>query len=179
MKILKNLLNYELPIRTQLDFPIEGIEFIDITPLLMDSKIYNDIINTFVHELKNKQIDYIVSPEARGFLFGCSVSQKINCGFIPSRKLNKLPPNFIEINFSYDKEYGRDSMCLPKLYNDTYTNKNFYILDDIYATGNTVEALKSSILAIGGNVLGTGVLLNIAELNSNKELFSIIDINEN
>ena len=67
---------------------------------------------------------------------------------------------------------------MPKLVNDGYENKNFYIIDDIYATGNTMEAIKKSIIKLGGNVIGEGVVMNIVELNDNKELFSLIDINE-
>ena len=69
-------------------------------------------------------------------------------------------------------------MELPKLLNTTYQNKNFYIVDDIYATGNTIEKIKEKIQALGGNVLGEGVILNIVELNNNKDIFSIIDVNE-
>lgn len=176
MKILKNLLNYELPIRTQNDFPIKGVEFIDITPFITDNKIYNDIINSFTHYLKDMKIDYIVAPEARGFLFGCSVANKLDCGFIPSRKVGKFPSDYIEKSFSYTKEYGKDSMCLPKLYEKEYKDKNFYIIDDVYATGNTAKAIEQTIIELGGNLLGTGVLLNIATLNNNKALFSIIDV---
>ena len=69
-------------------------------------------------------------------------------------------------------------MELPKLVNTTYQNKNFYIVDDIYATGNTIEKIKEKIQALGGKVLGEGVILNIVELNNNKDIFSIIDVNE-
>lgn len=176
MNIKKKLLDYELPIRTQQDFPIKGVEFIDITPFITDYKIYNDIINNFVSHLEDMKIDYIVSPEARGFLFGCSVANKLNCGFIPSRKINKFPSDFIEKSFSYIKEYGEDSMCLPKLYEQSYKGKNFYIIDDVYATGNTAKAIEETIIELGGNFIGTGVLLNIASLNDSKDLFSVIDV---
>ncbi len=176
MNIIKNLLNYELPIRTQQDFPIKGVEFIDITPFITDNKIYNDIINSFISHLKDMKIDYIIAPEARGFLFGCSVANKLDCGFIPSRKINKFPSDFIEKSFSYVKEYGEDCMCLPKLYNESYEGKNFYIIDDVYATGNTAKAIEETIIQLGGNFIGTGVLLNIASLNNSENLFSVIDV---
>ena len=67
---------------------------------------------------------------------------------------------------------------MPKLVNKKYKGKTFYIIDDIYATGNTVKAIKDAIISLGGNVLGEGAVINILELNDNKELFSIIDINE-
>lgn len=178
MKILKNELKNKLNIRTEKDFPIKGIEFIDINPLLIDKEIYNEITEKFVEEIKNKKVDYIVSPEARGFLFGCPVANKLNIGFIPVRKKGKMPPTTVESSFEYEKEYGKDVLELPKLINnENYENKNFYIIDDIYATGNTARAIKEAVEKLGGNVFGIGVVIDIKELN-NDEKFSLIDINE-
>ena len=112
MKILKNELKSQLNIRTEKDFPIKGIEFIDINPLLIDKKIYNEIIEKFCKEIQNKNIDYIISPEARGFLFGCAVANKLNIGFIPVRKKGKMPPTTVEIGFEYEKEYGKEEKCI-------------------------------------------------------------------
>lgn len=178
MKILKNNLKSKLNIRTELNFPIEGIEFIDINPILIDKEIYEEVTNKFIEKIQNKDIDYIISPEARGFLFGCPVANKLNLGFIPVRKKGKMPPTTVEKSFEYEKEYGKDILELPKLINDeSYKNKNFYIIDDIYATGNTARAIKEAVENLGGNVLGTGVVINIKELNNDK-IFSLIDINE-
>ena len=178
MKIIKNVLKSELNIRTEKNFPIEGIEFIDITPLILQKETLRDITDKFVEFLKDKNIDYIVAPEARGFLFGTAVANELNVGFIPVRKKGKLPPTTVEMQFDYEKEYGKDILELPKLVNDEYKNKNFYIIDDIYATGNTMKSIKESIINLGGNVIGEGVVMNIVELNDNKELFSLIDVNE-
>ena len=178
MKILKNELENRLNIRTEKDFPVKGIEFIDINTLLIDNKIYNEIIEKFFEEIKEKNIDYIISPEARGFLFGCPVANKLNIGFIPVRKKGKMPPTTVERSFEYEKEYGKDVLELPKLINnENYSNKNFYIIDDIYATGNTAQSIKRTVENLGGNVLGIGVVINIKELNKDK-IFSLIDINE-
>lgn len=178
MKILKNNLKCELNIRTEKDFPTKGIEFIDITPLIIQKDVLKKITNKFVKELKEKNIDYILAPEARGFLFGACVATKLGIGLIPVRKKGKLPPSTVEKSFDYVKEYGKDTLEIPKLVNDTYKGKNFYILDDIYATGNTHKAIERAVLDLGGNVVGVGVVLNIKELNNNNELFSIIDVNE-
>ena len=178
MKILKNNLGSKLNIRTELDFPIEGIEFIDINPMLIDKDVYNEVIEKFIKEVQDKNIDYIISPEARGFLFGCPVASKLNIGFIPVRKKGKMPPTTVEVGFEYEKEYGKDILELPKLINnETYKDKNFYIIDDVYATGNTVRAIKETVQELGGNVLGTAVVINIKELN-NDDIYSLIDINE-
>ena len=178
MKILKNNLKCELNIRTEKDFPTKGIEFIDITPLIIQKDVLKKITNAFAKEIKDKNIDYILAPEARGFLCGASVATKLGIGLIPVRKKGKLPPSTVEKSFDYEKEYGKDTLEMPKLINDSYKNKNFYILDDIYATGNTHKAIEKAVLELGGNIAGVGVVLNIKELNNNKELFSIIDVNE-
>ncbi len=178
MKVLRNELKNKLNIRTEKDFPTKGIEFIDITPLILQKETLKEIIEKFVEELKNKKIDYIVAPEARGFLFGTAVANSLNVGFIPVRKKGKLPPTTVEAQFEYEKEYGKDMLELPKLVNDNYKDKKMYIIDDIYATGNTMKVIKESIEKLGGKIVGQGVVLNIVELNNNKELFSLIDINE-
>ena len=177
MKILKNELKSELNLRTEKDFPVEGIEFIDINPLVIQKETFNEITDKFVEEIKNKRVDYIVAPEARGFLFGSAVANKLNIGFIPVRKKGKMPPTTVEKEFDYEKEYGKDTLELPKLVKEEYKDKNFYIIDDIYATGNTAQAIKTAIEELEGNVLGIGVVLNIVELNKD-EVFSLIDINE-
>ena len=178
MKIINNKLKSNLNLRTEKDFPVKGIEFIDINPLILQKDCLKEIVNKFVKELKNKVIDYIVAPEARGFLFGSIIANRLNIGIIPVRKKGKLAPSTVECQFDYIKEYGKDTLELPKLVNEEYKNKKFYLVDDIYATGNTLRVIKEAIIKLGGIVVGEGVVLNIVELNNNKELFSLIDINE-
>ena len=178
MEILKNQLRNSLNLRTEKDWPIKGVEFIDINPLILQKETLKEIIDIFVKELIDKSINYIVCPEARGFLFGLAVANELNVACIPVRKKGKLPPSTVEISFEYEKEYGKDELELPKLVNSSYKGKNFYIIDDIYATGNTMKSIKEAIEKLGGKVVGEGVILNIVELNDNKELFSIIDVNE-
>ena len=178
MKILKNELKSELNIRTEKNFPIEGIEFIDITPLILQKETFEEIVDKFVEELQIKNIDYIVAPEARGFLFGAVLAHKLKIGCIPVRKKGKLPPTTVEVTFDYEKEYGKDQLELPKLVNTTYINKNFYIIDDIYATGNTMRAIIDTIKNLGGNVIGKGVVMNIVGLNNDSDVFSLLDIEE-
>lgn len=178
MKVLKNNLKNELNIRTEKNFPIEGIEFIDITPVIIQKEALKEIIDKFEEQLKEKNIDYIVAPEARGFLFGVAVADRLNIGCIPVRKKGKLPPTTVESVFEYEKEYGMDKLELPKLVNDEYKDKNFYIIDDIYATGNTMKAISKAIENLGGNVVGKGVLMNIVKLNNDTDIFSLLDIEE-
>lgn len=178
MKILRNVLKNDLNIRTEKDFPTKGIEFIDITPLFLQKETLQEIKDLFVKEIKKKNIDYIVGPEARGFLLGSMLATSLNVGFIPVRKQGKLPPTTVEGKVNYTKEYGDDVLELPKLVDEEYKGKRFYLVDDIYATGNTMNAMKKKIEELGGLVVGEGVLLNIVELNNKKDLFSLIDINE-
>ena len=178
MKILKNTLKNHLNIRTEKNYPVDGVEFIDITPLILEKETFKEIIEAFVEEIKDKNIDYIVAPEARGFLIGSAVAVSLNIGCIPVRKKGKLPPSVVEAQIEYEKEYGKDILELPKLVNDEYKNKKFYIIDDIYATGNTNNSIKEAISKLGGNIIGEAVIMNIKELNDNKEVFSLIDINE-
>ena len=177
MKILSNKLKSDLKLRTEKDFPVAGIEFIDITPLIIQKDVLEEITNLFVEELEGLKIDYLVLPEARGFLFGTSVADRLNVGIIPVRKKGKLSPKYVETSFEYTKEYGKDVFELPKLVDESYNGKNFYIIDDIYATGNTIKSIKNAIAGLGGNVLGAGTVINIPALN-NDEIFSLIEIEE-
>ena len=178
MKILKNNLKNKLNIRTQKNFPKEGIEFIDIMPLIIQKETFKEIIDKFVEEIKDKNIDYIIGPEARGLIIGSSIASKLEIGFVPVRKAGKLPPITVEEEFEYEKEYGKDKLELPKLVNEEYKNKSFYIVDDIYATGNTLKAIEEAVKRLGGIVKGKGVIMNIKELNDDTDIYSLLDINE-
>ena len=131
MKILKNELKNQLNIRTEKDFPQKGIEFIDIMPLIIQKETFNEIIEKFVTEIKEKKVDYIVGPEARGLILGAAIAKELNIGFIPIRKAGKLPPTTVARKFEYEKEYGKDQLELPKLVNEEYQGKRIYIVDDI------------------------------------------------
>lgn len=179
MKIISSKINKNLNIRTQKDYPVEGIEFIDIMPLVMQGEIYQEITQILKDEVNNKgNVDYIVVPEARGFIFGCPVAQDLGIPCVPVRKKGKLPPDTVAKEFEYEKEYGKDKLCLPKLVGEEYQGKRFYIIDDIYATGNTIKAIQNAIEQLGGEVAGVAVVMNIVELNDAKDIFSIIDVNE-
>ena len=178
MKILRNDLNMELNLRSQRDFPIEGIEFIDITPLILQKDVLDEITLKFAEELKDKNIDYVVLPEARGFLFGTLVAERLKVGVIPVRKQGKLPPDYVEKTFESEKEYGKDILELPKLVGETYEGKRFYIIDDLYATGNTLKSISNAVKSLGGDVVGCGCVVNIPALNDDKDVFTLIDVEE-
>ena len=85
---------------------------------------------------------------------------------------------YVELSFDFIKEYGKGTFEIPKLVNDSYEGKNFYIIDDIYATGNTVKAIIEALKTLGGNVVGVGCVVNIPALNDDNDVYSIIDIEE-
>lgn len=178
MKILRNIIKNDLILRTQKDYPVEGVEFIDITPAILQKEVFEEIIDLFVKDVKKKKVDYIIAPEARGFLLGSAVSYELGIGCVPIRKKGKLPPVAVEATFDYEKEYGKDTLELPKLVNDDYKDKRVYIIDDIYATGNTIKSIKETLINKGANVVGVGVIMNIKELNHDEDVYSLIDINE-
>ena len=178
MKILKNKLKSELNIRTEKDFPKKGIEFIDIMPLIIEKDVFSEIVEDFSKEVNSLKVDYIVGPEARGLILGAAVANSLKIGFVPVRKAGKLPPTTVAKKFEYEKEYGRDMLELPKLVKEDYEGKAFYIIDDIYATGNTMKAIENAILELGGIVKGKGVIMNIKELNNENDIYSLLDINE-
>ena len=144
------------------DFPVKGVRFIDISPKLADQKDFASIIEKMASTVP-AGTDYIIAPESRGYIFGTAIANKLNIGFVPIRKPGKLP-NDVVLTVDYMKEYGKDSLCLPK--NENYQNKNFYFIDDVLATGGTLEASKKLIEKCGGNYVGGGVYINIKALNN-------------
>lgn len=144
------------------DFPVKGVKFIDISPKLADQNDFSNIISDMCSKVP-ANADYIIAPESRGYIFGTAVANKLKIGFVPIRKPGKLPDDLV-LSVDYYKEYGKDSLCLPK--NSNYENKNFYFIDDVLATGGTLEASKELIKKCGGNFVGAGVYINIEALNN-------------
>ena len=131
------------------DFPEPGVIFRDVTPLLANKDAYQESIRLISEFAKDKKVDVIVGPEARGFLFGCPVALALHCGFVPVRKPGKLPREVI--SQSYDLEYGSNEI---QMHSDSIqAGQNVLVVDDLLATGGTVEAAISLIEKMGGNVV--------------------------
>ena len=148
------------------NFPKEGILFKDITPLMLDGKAYHYASNEFVKFAKERRATVIIGPEARGFIFGCPVANMLQIGFAPVRKPGKLPRESVSI--TYDLEYGSNELCLHK--DAVKPGDNVIIIDDLLATGGTVEATAKLIEKLGGRVVGIAFLVELSFLNGREKL---------
>lgn len=158
-----DLKNY---VATVLDFPKEGIVFRDITPLMNDGKAYKEATDQIVKFAKEYNIDVVVGPEARGFIFGCPVSYALGIGFVPVRKPGKLPREVIE--YSYELEYGSNVLCMHK--DSIKPGQRVLIIDDLLATGGTIEAVIKLVESLGGIVAGLAFLIELEELKGMEKL---------
>lgn len=153
------------------DFPEPGVLFRDVTPLLSDKDAYQESIRLLSDFAKEKKVDLVVGPEARGFLFGCPVALALNCGFVPVRKPGKLPREVV--SQSYDLEYGSNEI---QMHSDSIqSGQNILIVDDLLATGGTVDAAVSLIEKMGGNVVGIAFLIELEALKG-RELLKDYDV---
>ncbi|WP_347300302.1 adenine phosphoribosyltransferase [Dolosigranulum savutiense] len=148
------------------NYPSEGIVFRDISPLLADGHAFKAAIQEIVAFCKNKEVEMIVGPEARGFIVGCPVAYEMGIGFAPARKKGKLPRETIEK--SYGLEYGDDVLQLHK---DAITpGQRILVCDDLLATGGTIKATIDLIEELGGEVVGTAFFIELLSLNGREKI---------
>lgn len=150
------------------DFPEEGIIFRDVTPLLKDKDAYHETIDSFARWANDLgvKVDVVAGPEARGFLFGCPVAYKINAGFVPVRKPGKLPRE--TVSATYALEYGTNEVHIHA--DSIKPGENVIIVDDLLATGGTVEATIKLVEKLGGNVVGIAFLIELEALKGRERL---------
>lgn len=154
------------------DFPKPGINFKDITTLLSNADAFRYSVDAIIKDLKEKDADLIVGPEARGFLMGTPVAYGLGVGFIPIRKPGKLPGE-IE-SYEYGLEYGTDTLEIHK--DSIKKGQRVAIVDDLLATGGTVEAATKLIEKLGGEVVSIQFLIELEFLNGRDKL-SKYDVN--
>lgn len=142
------------------NYPKEGIVFKDILPILNDYTAMSYVLDLFEEHYKQITFTKIVGTEARGFLFGVPLAQRLNIGFVPARKKGKLPPPVI--SETYNLEYGTDTIEIQA--DALNANDNVLIIDDLLATGGTVNATYNLIKALGANVEHAGFLINLPAL---------------
>jgi len=158
-------------IRDVPDFPKPGIIFKDITPILKDPLLCNNIIDAFIEQLKTTRIDVIAGIESRGFLFGLTLANKLGVPFVPIRKAGKLPYNIRQK--AYELEYGT---AIIECHTDAFEpGQHILIHDDLLATGGTVTATSELIKEMGGIVAGFSFVVEIGFLKGRERIMPICD----
>ncbi|MEQ7216250.1 adenine phosphoribosyltransferase [Enterococcus asini] len=148
------------------DYPKPGVIFRDISPLMADGAAYREATKQIVDYAKEKAIDMVVGPEARGFIVGCPVAFELGVGFAPVRKPGKLPRETISV--SYELEYGTDTLTLHA--DAIKPGQRVLVCDDLLATGGTVKATIELIEKLGGIVVGCAFLIELEELHGREKI---------
>lgn len=166
-------------IRNVKDYPKKGVVFRDITTLLKDGKALKRAVDLLYHRSEGKKLDLIAAIESRGFILGGALANRMGVGFVPVRKFGKLPADRIEEK--YDLEYGTDALEIHK--DAVRKGQRVLIVDDLLATGGTLQATCKLVEKLGGEVAGILVLIELSFLNGrdklkNYDLFSLIKYDE-
>ena len=148
------------------DFPQEGILFRDITPLMADGEAFHYACEELIDYAKKVGAQVVAGPESRGFIFGCPVAHEMKIGFVPVRKPNKLPRK--TISYKYDLEYGSNELHMHA--DAIKPGQKVLIIDDLLATGGTVEATAKMIEELGGEVVGCAFLIELEGLGGREKL---------
>lgn len=163
-------------IETIPDFPVPGVMFRDITPLLMNPRATEAAVKALSEPFRSADPDVVVGVEARGFIFGALVASYLGIGFAPVRKEGKLPRKTYSRRYSL--EYGEAAL---EIHADAFKDSGGRVLfiDDVLATGGTAAASLDLIAAAGGNLIGAGFLIELEDLNGRKDfpdipVFSVI-----
>jgi len=148
------------------DFPKPGILFRDITPLLAHPQAFRQAVEQMADHYRRRDIDMIVAAEARGFIFAAPLALELNVGFVPIRKPGKLPSDTHQ--FSYDLEYGSDTL---EIHTDgVQPGQNVLVVDDLLATGGTVEACCQLVEKTGATVVSCAFLIDLVALGGRKRI---------
>jgi adenine phosphoribosyltransferase len=148
------------------DYPTSGVTFRDITPLLGDAEGFGRSITELVERFRDTPVDRVLGMEARGFIVAAPVAYELGAGFIPVRKAGKLP--WAVVREEYQLEYGRDKLEIHR--DAIHPGERILVIDDVLATGGTAEATCRLVEALGGVVVGLGVLLELGELGGRSRL---------
>ncbi|KGX84359.1 adenine phosphoribosyltransferase [Pontibacillus marinus] len=159
-------MDYKQYITVVEDWPKEGIKFKDITTLMDNGTAFKSAVDEIVEYAKEREIDLVVGPEARGFIIGCPVSYAMEVGFAPVRKEGKLPRETIKVD--YGLEYGSDVLTIHK--DAIKPGQRVLITDDLLATGGTIEATINLVEQLGGVVVGCAFLVELTYLHGREKL---------
>ena len=151
------------------DYPEKGIIFRDILPLMADGEAFKQATDEITAFARERQVDMVVGPEARGFIVGCPVAYELGVGFAPARKKGKLPR--ATVSASYQREYGEAPLQME---NDSVKpGQRVLVVDDLLATGGTIGATVDMVEQMGGKVVGAAFLIELKELEGRKHLRGI------
>lgn len=159
-------MDFKEKIRVILDFPEKNIRFKDITTLLKEGKCFHQAIDALAEPFKGMNIELVVGPEARGFVVGAPVAYALGAGFVPVRKPGKLPAD--TLRHEYNLEYGKDSLEIHK--DAIVPGQKVLIVDDLLATGGTVQATVAMVEALGGVIVGLVFLIELSYLDGRRNL---------
>lgn len=159
-------MNYKDYIAIVEDFPIKGISFKDITPLLSNGEVFKSITKELAAYAKKVGATVIVGPESRGFIFGCPVAVELGLGFAPIRKPGKLPRE--TVSKEYSLEYGTNTLCMHA--DAVKKGDKVLIVDDLLATGGTIGAAVELISSLGAEVVGCAFVVELTELKGREKL---------
>ena len=148
------------------DFPSKGILFRDITPLMADGDAFHEAGGKLIDYAKRVGAEVVAGPESRGFIFGCPVANELKIGFVPVRKPGKLPRK--TVSYKYDLEYGSNELHIHA--DAIKPGQKVLIIDDLLATGGTVEATAKMIEELGGEVVGCAFLIELEGLGGREKL---------
>jgi adenine phosphoribosyltransferase len=163
---VQHVKSLEKLIRTIPDYPKPGILFRDVTTLLGDAKGFKKAIKAMAKPYQDEKIDAVAGIEARGFILGGAIADRLGCGFIPIRKKGKLP--WKTIGQEYTLEYGVDVI---EMHEDAVAaGQRILIVDDLIATGGTAEAAAKLITRSGGVVVGATFIIDLPDLGGVKRL---------
>lgn len=163
---VQNIVNVKDKIRNVENFPKQGIIFRDITTALNDSETLKIMVDYLSDQFKDIKVDYIAGIESRGFIFGMPMAYKMNAGFVPVRKPNKLPA--ATYSQEYALEYGTDKI---EIHQDAFPKgANVLIVDDLLATGGTAEAACKLVKKAGANLVGIAFLIELEALHGREKL---------
>ncbi len=165
---MKNLEEY---IESVMDFPKKGINFRDVTSALQDKEGLKLSIDSMQKLIKDVDFDVVVAPESRGFIFGMPIAYNLNKSFVPVRKKGKLPRE--TIGQDYDLEYGSATLQMHK--DSIKKGDRVIIVDDLIATGGTLEAITKMVERLGGKVVKICALIELTDLKG-RELLANYDV---
>ncbi|WP_290033793.1 adenine phosphoribosyltransferase [Ligilactobacillus cholophilus] len=148
------------------DYPEKGVLFRDISPLMANGEAYHQATDQIVQFARDKGVEMIVGPEARGFIIGCPVAFELGVGFAPARKKGKLPRETVKAE--YDLEYGKSALYMHK--DAIKPGQKVLVTDDLLATGGTISATIDLVEQLGGIVVGCAFIIELQDLHGRDKI---------